>query len=160
MASPEPLPKGNKSTRRIIAKKRIKMIINAAYSFWLGWRQNPFDGSTQPVRRYVQFVCLGLQSLPGLVQPQLKAVKQIMAAEGAAFISKERAGFEPVEQLHQDLLKALRQGISQCLLALCHGRKSGCVQAFKSQLRQGGLQLLALRPSQVNVRFWQACWHG
>jgi hypothetical protein len=51
-----------------------------------------------------------LQSLTGLVKPQLDAVKQIMTAKGAAFIGKERAGFEPVEQLHQDLLKALRQG--------------------------------------------------
>ena len=88
MAAPKPLLKGNKSATRIITKKRIKVIINAAYSFWLGWRQNPCDGSTQPVRRYLQFVCLGLQSLPGLVQPQLQAVEQIMAAEGAAFISK------------------------------------------------------------------------
>jgi len=142
-------------------KKTHIVIINAAYLFQLGWRQNPCYGSTQTVRGMYRLpACFGFQSLPCLVQPQLQAVKQIMAAEGAAFFGKERAGFEPVEQLHQDLFKALRQSISQCLLALCNGRKSGCIQAFNSQLRQGALQLLAQRSSEVNVRFWQVCWHG
>ena len=79
--------------------------------------------------------------LPGLVNPHPQTVHQVFLAERAAFLGKQRAGFQPVQQAVQHLGVARGQGGQQVGLGAGGVAEGRCGERA---LREGVAQLEAL----------------